>query len=124
MHKSIEISFPKVLVKSTFEKCIILNAYNLSSLPFEPIHPPIVYESFDFICKLDPYFFEANVKWVNMESFYNQIKWSERLYNESKPHLQPKVKMKIFYVYESLLHKPLAAIEIALAIETYLSGGI
>ena len=83
-----------------------------------------MFELFDSSCKPDPYFSEPNVEWVNMDSFYDQIEWSERLYNESKAHLQPKVKMKIFYGSESVLHKPLTATETALAIEDYLNGGI
>jgi len=124
IHELIEISFPKVLVKFTFSKCIIPKPYDLSSLSLEPIHPPIVFESFDFPCKHDPCFLEPNVDWVNMQSFYNQIEWSKRLYNESKAHLQPKVKMKLFYGCDSLLYTPLTSIKIALAIETDLVGGI
>ena len=65
-----------------------------------------------------------NVEWVNIESFYDQTEFSERLYNDNKAHLQPKVKMKILYRCELLLHKPLTTTEMALVIEAYLSGGI
>ena len=124
MNESIGISFPKALVNSTFTKCTIPTPYDLSFLPFGSIQPPIVFELFDLSCKPNPYFFEPNIECINMESFYNQNEWSKRLCNDSKAYLQLRVKMRIFYDSESLLHRPLTAIGMVLAIEAYLSDGL